>query len=68
VTIGGGQLGGNLLLWIGLTPIALSLLLAFAVNVYAWRIDGDLGARQGPTRGGSATDNAGSIAGVRDAV
>jgi hypothetical protein len=38
VTIGGGNLESNLLLWIGLTLIAVSLLLAFAGNVYAWRM------------------------------
>jgi hypothetical protein len=52
MTTGGRNLGGNLLLWAGLAMIALSLLLALAGNVYAWRLDGDSGAWHGPMRQG----------------
>ena len=59
--------GTNLLLRAGLAMIALSILLAFAGNVYARRVAGDPGARQGQARGEPAPDVK-SIAEAREAV
>lgn len=48
MTAGGRPFGADLLLWVGLAMIALSLLLALTGNVYTRRLDGATGAWQGP--------------------